>query len=71
METLLIQVNNEKARQLLRDLEDLSLIKVIETSGQPKANLSDKYAGKLPADVAEKLHNHVSEGRKDWNVRTS
>ena len=28
--------------------------------------LSEKYAGKLPSDVAEELQNYVTQSRSDW-----
>jgi hypothetical protein len=35
METVLLQINNVKAYQLLEDLEDLKLIKVLKKNIQP------------------------------------
>ena len=29
--------------------------------------LSEKYAGKLPSDVAEELQNYVTQSRSEWN----
>lgn len=63
METVLLQINNHKAYRLLEDLEDLHIIKVLNKSVQPKQKLSEKYAGKLPADIADELQNYVTQGR--------
>ena len=52
METVLIQINNNKAYKLLEDLEDLQIIKVLKKSIQPQQKLSEKYAGKLPSDAS-------------------
>jgi len=52
--TVLIQLNNPKALAVIKELEALDLIDVLEeniVSEKPK--LSDKYRGKLPAYVAE------------------
>lgn len=68
METVLVQINNKKAYKLLEDLEDLNLIKVLKKSVQPEQKLSEKYAGKLPLDVAEELQNHVTQSRNEWSV---
>ncbi|GAC1301514.1 MAG: hypothetical protein NVSMB24_04480 [Mucilaginibacter sp.] len=65
METVLLQINNHKAYKLLEDLEDLHIIKVLNKSVQPKQNLSEKYAGKLPADIADELQNYVTQGRNE------
>ena len=29
--------------------------------------LSERYAGKLPSDVAEELQNYVTQSRSEWN----
>jgi len=67
METVLVQITNNKAYKLLEDLEDLDIIKVINKSINPQQKLSEKYAGKLPSDVADELQNQVSHSRKEWN----
>lgn len=69
METVLIQINNKKAYKLLEDLEDLQILKVLKKSIQPQQKLSEKYAGKLPSDVADELQNYVNESRDEWNKR--
>lgn len=70
METVLIQINNAKAYKLLEDLEDLHILKVLKKSIEPQQKLSEKYAGKLPSDVADELQNYVSQSRKEWNNRS-
>jgi len=70
MDTVLIQINNSKAYRLLEDLEDLHIIKVLKKSNQPKQKLSEKYAGKLPADIANELQNYVIQSREEWNDRS-
>jgi hypothetical protein len=67
METLLIQLTNEKAIGLLHELEELNLIKVIKEKPLPKEDLSKKYAGKLPSAVAEELQNYITQSRNEWN----
>ena len=70
METVLIQINNNKAYKLLDDLEDLQIIKVLKKSIQPQQKLSEKYAGKLPSDIADEIQNFVNESRNEWNSRS-
>jgi hypothetical protein len=55
---------------LLEDLEDLHIIKALKKSNQPKQKLSEKYAGKLPADIADELQNYVIQSREEWNDRS-
>jgi len=69
METVLIQINNSKAYKLLEDLEDLQIIKVLKKSTLPQQKLSEKYAGKLPSEVADELQNYVTQSRNEWNNR--
>jgi hypothetical protein len=70
METVLVQINNSKAYRLLEDLEDLQIIKVLKKSKQPQQKLSEKYAGKLPSDIADELQNHVNQSRNEWDNRS-
>jgi hypothetical protein len=69
MKTVLIQINNNKAYKLLEDLEDLNILKVLNKNVLPQQKLSEKYAGKLPADVADELQNQVTQSRNEWNSR--
>lgn len=66
METVLVQINNKKAYKLLAELENLNLIKVLKEDIQPRQKLSEKYAGKLPSDLADDLQNYVAESRTEW-----
>jgi hypothetical protein len=70
METVLVQINNSKAYRLLEDLEDLHILKVLNKNIQPKQKLSEKYAGKLPSDIADELQNYVTQSRNEWNNRS-
>nr|MBK9652960.1 hypothetical protein [Bacteroidota bacterium] len=69
METVLVQINNQKAYKLLEDLADLNIIKVLKKSIQQEQKLSEKYAGKLPSHIADELQNYVTESRNEWNKR--
>jgi hypothetical protein len=69
METVLIQINSNKAYKLLEDLEDLHIIKVLKKSIQPQQKLSEKYKGKLPSEIADEIQNFVNESRSEWNSR--
>jgi hypothetical protein len=70
METVLLQINNNKAYRLLEDLEDLHIIKVLKKSIQPQQKLSEKYAGKLPSDIADELQDYVTQSRNECNNRS-
>lgn len=50
--TILLQINNDKAIPLIRQLESLDLVKILEENVQStKPLLSSKYKGKLPSEV--------------------
>ncbi len=67
METILVEIKNDKAYRLLEDLEDLQLIKILKETTQPKKKLSEKYAGKLPLNIADELQSYVAQSREEWN----
>lgn len=69
MKTVLVQIINNKAYRLLEDLEDLNILKVLNKNVLPKQKLSEKYAGKLPSDIADELQELVKQSRNEWNNR--
>ena len=69
MDTMLIQVTNQKAVGLLHELEELQLIKVLKENIDPnKPKLSDKYRGILSKEEGEKLNEHIKQMRSEWNT---
>lgn len=67
-DTMLIQVTNKKAVGLLRELEELHLIKVLKENFAPvKTKLSDKYKGSISKIQGQNLNEHVKEMRSEWN----
>lgn len=66
METMLIEVTNHKAVKLIHELEELNLIRVLKESIAPSIKLSEKYAGKLPSDIADELQKSVAKSRNEW-----
>lgn len=70
METMLIELTNKKALKLLHELEELNLIKVLKTDVKAGKKLSEKYAGKIPSEIANELQNYVTESRNEWNSRS-
>jgi hypothetical protein len=70
MNTLLIQVTNQKAIGLLHELEELHLIKVLKEVVPTGQKLSEKYAGKLPSEIADELQDYVTQSRNEWNNRS-
>ena len=67
MDTMLIQLTNQKAAGLLHELEELRLIKVLRRNIKSGEKLSEKYAGKLPPEIARELQNYTTQSRNEWN----
>jgi hypothetical protein len=68
MDTMLIQLTNQKAAGLLHELEELHLIKVLKASkSDPKSKLSDKYKGIISKEQGASLNEHIKEMRSEWN----
>jgi len=66
--TILIQVTNEKALGLLRELEELHLIKVIKQNFSPiTIKLSDKYKGVFSKEDTKSFNEHSKTMRKEWD----
>ena len=65
--TMLIQLTNRKALKLLRDLEDLKIIKVLKENVVETKKLSDKYVGILSKEEGVKLDKHIEESRNEWD----
>ncbi|OJW71310.1 MAG: hypothetical protein BGO68_01070 [Candidatus Amoebophilus sp. 36-38] len=68
--TMFIQIVDAKAEQLLYNLEDLHLIRVLAKPIQTKQKLSEKYAGKLPSQMTEALEQYIAQSRSQWNERS-
>jgi hypothetical protein len=66
--TMLIQLTNQKAAGLLRELEELHLIKVLKVNMPPaKVKLSDKYKGIITREQGQNLKEHIKQMRSEWN----
>jgi hypothetical protein len=71
METVLVQINNNKAYKLLEDLEDLDIIKVLSRDiGINEHLVGNKkpsdYFGTLTEEEGKKMQTYVIQGRKEW-----
>jgi len=66
MDTVLIQLTTPKTMKLLQELENLHLLRVLKKNISSDIKLSDKYAGKLSADIAENLQKHIEQSRSEW-----
>ena len=68
METMLIELTNQKATGLLHELESLRLIRILSgNTTQGNTRLSDKYKGFLTQEDGKQLKEHISQMRNEWN----
>jgi hypothetical protein len=66
--TVLIEITSEKAIGLLRELEELHLIKVLRKDTQTeKSRLSDKYRSVFTKMEAASFNEHTRNMRKEWD----
>jgi hypothetical protein len=68
MDTMLIELTDQKATGLLHELEGLRLIKILRGTIEPvKIKLSDKYRGILSREQGQDLKRHINEMRNEWD----
>ncbi len=68
MQTVLVEINDQKALHLLEELEGLNVLKIIKDKvTEPKTKLSDKYKGVFTKDDADSFNQHTQNSRKEWD----
>lgn len=68
MDTMTVEITNQKAALLLRELEELHLIKVLKRNTKPvKKKLSEKYRGIMTHEQGLDLKRHIIEMRNEWD----
>lgn len=68
MDTILIQPTNQKATELLHQLEELHLIKILKKEKKfSKTKLSDKYRGIISKEEGKDLNKHIHKMRQEWS----
>ena len=65
MQIVTLELINEDVLNILKNLEKLSLIRVIKTK-EEKAEQSISLAGSLSKESADLLRKHVNEVRNEW-----
>lgn len=68
MDTVLLEITNEKAYKLIQDLEALDIVKILEKNTKPKESLSKRFAGSLNLSDQqyEEFQQHVTDSRNEW-----
>ena len=69
MSIITIQITDEQTLVLLRNLEQMKLLRVLkEESGYDPTSVT-QLVGKLSAIGADRLLKHIEEDRSSWNNR--
>lgn len=75
MQTFVVEVLNDKAVPLLRDLENLDIIRLTPQEStftgslkqdRPVGRLSEQFRGSISPEVAADLHRQLEEMRNEW-----
>ena len=70
METVLVELTNQRAISLLKELEELNILKILKRNKPLKADktqsLAERFAGKLAAADAVSFHQQLKESREEW-----
>ena len=68
METILLEITNNKAYKLIEDLEALNIVKVLKKTTVVKDKLSARFAGALNLSEEEynKFQDSLSQSRNEW-----
>ncbi|WP_375448607.1 hypothetical protein [uncultured Fibrella sp.] len=66
METLLIEVRDQKAMTLLRDLKAWQITRFVDQKQTEKPKAADCFAGKLSARTVGLLDKHIQQSRDEW-----
>ena len=68
MQTILVEIDNPNAFALLKDLEEMKIIKIIkENFIVNKIKLSEKYKNVFSIEDAKSYDIHISTSRKKWD----
>ncbi|GGE54950.1 hypothetical protein EV200_102621 [Pedobacter psychrotolerans] len=68
MDTVLLEITNEKAYKLIQDLEALDIVKILEKNAKPKESLSKRFAGSLNLtdQQYEDFQQHIIDSKSEW-----
>lgn len=70
METVLLQLNHAKAYQLIKDLENLNVIKILQKNGKTYAGKTSSkasdFAGSISKETAKAMLADINKNRNTW-----
>ena len=66
IQTVTIDIINDKAMRLLQDLELLELIRMRKVKGQPNVNWAERHKGAMSKQPLSDIDNRLDELRNGW-----
>lgn len=67
MKTIMVEIKNDIAMSLLRNLESMQILRVIEDKTVTRTQkLSEKFSGCLSGDRANELQKELTQMRSEW-----
>jgi len=66
METLTIELNNPKTFSLIKELEDLALLRIVKEQSQ-ESNIADLLANCISKEQATLMNNELKQMRGEWD----
>ena len=67
MQSMVVDILNDKVLKLLQDLETLQLIRLHDSlDSRSSINWSSKYKGAMTRQSLEDIDNQLNEMRKEW-----
>lgn len=71
MKTVTIEIKNEMALSLLRNLESMDILRIIDDkTNKENQKLSERFAGCLSKERTEELQKELTQMRKEWERDT-
>ena len=68
MQTLTIEVDNDKAVKLIEELEALNILRIIDDKPiNTEEKLSESIAGSLSEEQAKDIEQELEAMRREWN----
>ena len=72
MDTILLQINNDKAYKLIENLEDLNIVKVLEKGGKVISSRKKRvlkpseFQGAISKKTANLIISDIEKNREEW-----
>lgn len=70
MQTITVELLHDDALALLRQLEQLQILRLVTTEGQTPPPPSRRWAGSISKETASKMLRHIEQDRSQWERDT-